>query len=326
MTKKRRDAALRRIILDIKNFFVDVLTSAANLSVEPIRKNGPDYTHVSDAITINIHRTLEEIGDAVMAALAYRRYPLDHLERVMSAIDDLMLNPANRKGCENHLKSSGSSYVLFFLSNILYNLKQRGQLVLSEDVMKWLGSVWKNFLKRNKAYQELFPGIDEYRIKMRKYYPAGGNFVSQIDNVNLVKDDFVSDSDSEESPIRKLERFYQAAFEILNAMKPSYFFLLDFYYEKKMSTGLDSSEAVALEAGGLNKFGQINYTYTDIAVLICQCLGILEATYLILKKKKSQRRLVSVNGKQKFLTTPEIYNLYLDKFNAMKKELTNLNK
>ena len=50
-----------------------------------------------------------------------------------------------------------SNYVLFFLSNILYNLKQRGQLVLTDDVMKWLGSVWKNFLKRNRSYQEMFP-------------------------------------------------------------------------------------------------------------------------------------------------------------------------
>ena len=57
-----------------------------------------------------------------------------------------------------------------------------------------------------------------------------------------------------------------------------------------------------------------------------QALGILEAAYLILKKKKSQRRLIGVDGKQKFLTTPEIYNMYLEKFNTMKKELTNLNK
>ncbi len=281
---------------------------------------------MGDAIRINIHRTLEEIGEAVMASLAYRRYSPDHLEQVMHAIDDLMTNPSNRKECENHLRSSGSNYVLFFISNILYNLKQRGQLVLTDDVMKWLGSVWKNFLKRNKAYQDMFPGFDEYRVMMRKYYPGGGTFVSQIDNVNLVKDDFVIDSDSEESPIRKLERFYQAAWDILSAMKPSYFFLLDYHYEKKMSTGIDTKEAVTLEAGGLMKFGQLNYTYIDIAVLICQSLGILEASYLILKKKKSQRRLVNVNGKQKFLTTPEIYNLYLEKFNAMKKELTNLNK
>ena len=208
---------------------------------------------MSDVIKINIHRTLEEIGDAVMAALAYKRYPLDHLDRVIFAIDDLMLNPANRKECEKHLKSSGSNYVLFFLSNILYNLKQRGQLVLSEDVMKWLGSVWKNFLKRNKSYQEMFPGIDEYRIKMRKYYPGGGTFVSQIDNVNLVKDDFVLDSDSEDSPIRKLERFYQAALEILNAMKPSYFFLLDYHYEKKMSTGMDSERSGGARGGGAHE-------------------------------------------------------------------------
>ena len=124
----------------------------------------------------------------------------------------------------------------------------------------------------------------------------------------------------------RLERFYQGAAEVQNAMKPSYFFLLDYHYEKKMTTGADSSEAVALEAGGIAKFGQVNYTYADITMLTCQALGILEAAYLILKKKKSQRRLISVDGKQKFLTTPEIYNMYLDKFNTMKKELTNLYK
>ncbi|MBN2158903.1 MAG: hypothetical protein JW807_05870 [Spirochaetes bacterium] len=278
-----------------------------------------------NAIT-NIPRTLEEIGEAVIAALGYKRYPLDRLEEIMKAVDDLTADSASRKQCEDHLKSSGSNYVLFFLSNILYNLKQRGQLVLTDDVMKWLGSVWKNFLKRNKSYQNMFLSFDEHRIKMKKYYPHGGTFISQIENVNLIKEDFALDSDSENSPIRSLERFYQDAWEVLNAMKPSYFFLLDYYYEKKMSTGLDSNEAVALEAGGLAKFGHLNYTYADIAVLICQCLGILEAAYLILKKKKSHRRLISVNGKQKFLTTPEIYNMYLDKFNAMKKELTNLNK
>jgi len=67
-----------------------------------------------------------------------------------------------------------------------------------------------------------------------------------------------------------------------------------------------------------------NYTYRDIAILACKALGILEAAYLILKKKKSRRRLINVDGKQKFLTTPEIYNMYLEKFNAMKKELISL--
>jgi hypothetical protein len=279
-----------------------------------------------DPDKLDIPRTLEEIGEAVMSSLAYRRYSLEKLDRMLKAVDEIMENPANRKECENHLRSSGSNYVLFFLSNILYNLKQRGQLVLTDDVMKWLGSVWKNFLKRNRAYQDMFPRLDEYRIKMRAYYPSGGSFINQIANVNLIKDDFTQDAETEESAIRKLERFHLAAMDILNAMKPSYFFLLDYYYEKKMSTGIDSNEAVALEAGGLTKFGNSGYTYLDVAVLVCQALGILEAAYLILKKKKSQRRLISVNGKQKFLTTPEIYNMYLEKFNAMKKELTNLNK
>jgi hypothetical protein len=275
---------------------------------------------------LNIHRALEDIGEAVMASLAYRRYPADRLDAIIQSIDDIMSHPAHRMECEEHLRSAGSNYVLFFISNILYNLKQRGQLVLTEETTRWLASVWKNFLKRNRAYQDMFPRFDEHRIMFRKYYPGGGVFVNQIENVNLIKDDFAGDSESEDSPIRKVERFHLGATEVQNAMKPSYFFLLDFYYEKKMSTGADSSEAVALEAGGIAKFGQLGYTYTDITMLSCQALGILEAAYLILKKKKSQRRLISVDGKQKFLSTPEIYNMYLEKFNTMKKELTNLNK
>jgi hypothetical protein len=275
---------------------------------------------------LNIHRTLEDIGEAVMASLAYRRYPIDRLDAITQSIDNIMSHPANRRECEDHLRSSGTNYVLFFISNILYNLKQRGQLVLTEEIMKWLASVWKNFLKRNRSYQEMFPRFDEYRIVFKKHYPGSGVFVNQIENVNLIKEDFVSDSEAEDGPIRSLERFFQGTAEVQNAMKPSYFFLLDYYYEKKMTTGADSSEAVALEAGGISKFGQLGYTYADVTLLCCQALGILEAAYLILKKKKSQRRLISFDGKQKFLTTPEIYTMYLDKFNSMKKELTNLNK
>lgn len=281
---------------------------------------------MTDASNLNIHRILEDIGEAVLVSLAYRRFPLEKLDALARSIDEMMAHPASRRECEQHLRSSGSNYVLFFISNILYNLKQRGQLVLTEEVMKWLTSVWKNFLKRNRSYQEMFPLFDEYRILFRKYYPGSGTFINQIENVNLIKDDFISDPDAEDSPIMKLEKFHQKAAEVQNAMKPSYFFLLDYYYEKKMATGSDSKEAVALDAGGIAKFGQTGYTYADITALTCQALGILEAAYLILKKKKSQRRLISVDGKQKFLSTPEIYTMYLDKFNAMKKELSGLYK
>src|SRR4030042_3068854 len=125
---------------------------------------------MEESVTLNIPKMLEQIGDAVLVSLAYKRYPMDKLNQFMDAIDDIITNPANRKECENHLRSSGSNYVLFFLSNILYNLKQRGQLVLTDDVMKWLGSVWKNFLKRNKSYQAMGHSITDYRTKLRKYY------------------------------------------------------------------------------------------------------------------------------------------------------------
>jgi hypothetical protein len=279
-----------------------------------------------DFIAMNIPEALDEIAEAVMTALSYNPYPLDKIESMIETIDTIISDPANLKECEDYLKSTGSDYVLFFLSNILYNLKRKEELVLTEDIIKWFGSVWKNFLKRNKSYQENFPPIDEYRIKIGKYYPPGESVISKIENMNLIKEDFLDNAESEDSPLRKLEKFFLSASEILTVMKPTYFFLLDYYYEKKMSLDVDLPDAVILEAGGLIKFGMENYTYRDIAILACKVLGILEASYLILKKKKSRRRLINVDGKQKFLTTPEIYNMYLEKFNAMKKELISLGK
>jgi hypothetical protein len=44
----------------------------------------------------------------------------------------------------------------------------------------------------------------------------------------------------------------------------------------------------------------------------------------MLKKKKTQKQLINIDGKQKFLTINEIYNIYLNKFNDMKKELMKL--
>ncbi len=275
---------------------------------------------------LNIHASLEEIGKAVLTSITYRRYPIERLDRMMSAVDTIINDTDYLAQCEQHLKSAQSSYILFSLSNIIYNLKKRGELILTPEVLKWLGSVWKNFMKRNKAYQELFPSIDAQRIRMKKYYPGGGSFVNQIENVNQVKEEFVDNIDSKENPLGDLEKFYQQAAELMTWMRPTYFFLIDFYYECKMYTGRDIEGSAEIEANGLIKFGETAYNFGDTAVLACQALGILEASYLIVKKKKSARRIISIDGKQKFLTPSEIYNAYLDKFNYMKKEITNLNK
>jgi len=147
---------------------------------------------------------------------------------------------------------------------------------------------------------------------------------NQIENVNMVRDDFINSADLDNPPLLDLEKFYQQTAEILTQMRPTYFFLLDFYYEKKIATGQDTIEAEILEKEGLINFGHKGFTFGEIAVLACQALGILEAIYLILKKKKTARRLLNVDGRQKFLTSSEIYNIYLDKFNQMKKELITL--
>ena len=275
---------------------------------------------------INIDETLEDIGDSVLTALTYRRVPFEQIDYTHNTIETLITNPNYLKQCEVHFRSEGSNYILFFLSNIIYNLKNQGELILTPDVLKWLGSVWKNFLVRNKSYQQAFPLIDEYRIKFRQYYPGDGVFVNKIENVDFVRQEFVETSDSDKKSLEKLEKFYQTAAELLTWMRPTFFFLLDFFYECKLNTGVDIRGSAEVEAKGLLKFGEIMYSYGDILLFVCQALGILEASYLLIKKKKSSRRIITIDGKQKFFTPSEIYNGYLEKFNEMKKELTNLNK
>ncbi|MCU0846723.1 MAG: hypothetical protein MUD12_02410 [Spirochaetes bacterium] len=282
-----------------------------------------------DTPNLDVSKALDEIGEAVLAAISYKLYPTERLDEIIKIIDQIISTPSYLAICENYLKSSGSDYVLFFLSNIIYNLKKPGELALTPDVLKWLGSVWKNFLKRNKSYQDLFPLFDEYKMRFRKYYPGGGTFVNQITNVNQVKDDFIPDDgdpDAENSPIKSLEKFYQVSAEILGWMKPTYFFLIDYYNEQRINTGKNIPEAILLEKNGIPKFGFGGYSYLNIAVLNCQALGIIEAVYLILKKKKGARKLITIDGKQRFLTPPDIYVLYLEKFNAMKKELKSISK
>jgi hypothetical protein len=273
---------------------------------------------------MNIPEALHNIADAVMTALSYKRYPIDKIDSIIGTIETIISDSSCQNECGEHMKSAGGDYLLFFLSNILYNLKRKEELVLTGDVIKWLGSVWKNFLQRNKSYQLYLTIMEEYRTIIGKYYPPGQSAIGRLENVNLVVDDFLSDAESEEGSLRKLEKFFLSASEIMSVMKPTYYFLLDYYYERKINLDMDSPDSVALEAGGLAGFGVENYTYRDIAIVACKALGILEAAYLVLKKKKSSRRLVTMDGKQKFLTAPEIYRMYLERFNEMKKEITAL--
>jgi hypothetical protein len=275
---------------------------------------------------LNIHASLEEIGKAVLTSITYRRYPPERLSRIMAMIETIIGTPAYLSQCEQHLKSPQSNYILFFLSNIIYNLKKQGELFLTPEVLKWLGSVWINFIKRNRSYQEMFPQIDEHRLALKRFFPAGGSFVHQIENVNMVREEIVDTMDGKDNRLTAMEKFYQHGSELLTWMRPTYYFLIDFYYECKMSTGRDMDGSAEIEARGLIKFGETNYTFGDISVLVCQTLGVLEAAYLIVKKKKSSRRIITIDGKQKFLTPSEIYNAYLERFNSMKKEISNLNK
>ncbi len=273
---------------------------------------------------IEIGKKLDEIGEAVLTAISYQFIPYSDIDEVIESIDMILQDPEHLRTCEAYFKSSSRNDVLFYLSNIIYNLKTKSELKLTADVLKWLGSVWKNFIRRNKSYQDLYPLFAEFRNQFKKYYPDESVLVKQINNVHLVKDDFIDDNDPELTALRKLERFYQVISELLSWMKPTYFVLLDYYYERNMKTGVSLSEGEMLEKQGLNAFGREGYTYIEIASIACQTLGILEALYLILKKRKTSRQIITIDGKTKFLTISEIYDFYRDRFNMMKEELVRM--
>ncbi|PKL35398.1 MAG: hypothetical protein CVV44_21565 [Spirochaetae bacterium HGW-Spirochaetae-1] len=275
---------------------------------------------------MDIQQSLDRIGKTVLASISYECYPVKEIDNVIDLIDTLLTDQDNLKQCEEYFKSVGSNYVLFYISNIIYNLKTKSELQLTPEVFKWLGSVWKNFLKRNKAYQEFLHSFDRYTKMLDKYYPGAGSFVNQIENVQLVKEHFIEDADPEYAEVKNLENFYNKSMEILNAMRPTYYFLIDYYYEKKMNTGEDNQDAAVLESLGLQGFGYSRYTYQNITMRACQSLGILEAVYLLLKKKKLSKQLTNVDGKLKLMSPAEIYDLYLKKFNEMKKEIVTLKK
>jgi len=279
-----------------------------------------------DSITKeNLDRALEKIGEAVLASLSFSGYPSDKLDKYITLIDEMSANPAYLKETEQYLKSTSGNHVLFFISNIIYNLKAKTDLNLTPETLKWLGSVMKNFLKRNRSYQQYFSIIDTFRKKFEKYFPGEKITVNKIDNVNIVKEDYIQ-NEKGEAELKELEGFFHITSELMAWMKSTYFFLEEYYAERGTATGESPPEAQALRNSGLAGFGQKNYTYRDILILCAESLAMLEAVYLTLKKKKSARRVVVIEGEQKFLNIPEIYDLYLEKFNALKKEISGLNK
>ncbi len=268
--------------------------------------------------------TLQEIGEVLLLSLKYQPCPDDRLTGALEAIDCIVNDPDNLRECEYFFKSSGNSYVLFFFSNIIYNLKTKNDLYLTADVLKWLASVWKNFIKRNRAYQNYFKVHDAYIGVFKKYYKEDSSFIAKLSNVNDLRDQFLSDDMAADSELAKLEKFFQLTEEVVNVMKPTYFFLLDFFREMNISTGNVPDDADQIEKAGLAYFGHDIYTYRKIVESSCKSLGLLEGIYLLLRKRKSTRQFRIIDGKKKFLTTGEIYEYYSDKFDQMKKELVEI--
>jgi hypothetical protein len=271
-----------------------------------------------------IAHAMNRIGKAVLTSINYQPLPVEELNKVTGIIDNIISSNSSIIDYEIYFKSRGKEDFLLFLSNIIYNLKAKNNLVLTPEILKWLGSVWKNFIKRNITYIEYMEEYNKCKENISKYYPEYSMIIKQIQNAHFVKQEYIDNAGPDYLELRKLEDFYRRSIDILNTMRPTYFFLLDYYYEIQLAQGKTLEEGTRLEQDGLAKFGKDGYSFEDISILTCQVLGVIEATYLMLKKKKTQKQLINIDGKQKFLTISEIYNIYLNKFNDMKKELMKL--
>ncbi len=267
-----------------------------------------------------VDQALHEIGDVLLQCLRYETCPIERLDAAIVSIDEIMNDPGSLGQCEYYFKATGSSYILFFFSNLIYNLRTKSDLILTQDVLKWLASVWKNFILRNKTYQNYFRLMDAYSETMKKYFEENTSFINKLSNVNQVSDQFVNVQGGDDSELDRLEKFFSISEEIANGMKPTFTFLQDFFREVKIATGEFPEEAEAIEKNGLSGFGHDVYTYKRIVEYACKSAGILEGVYLLMKKKKSTRQFRIFDGKKKFLTTPEIYEIYVEKFSSLKKE------
>ena len=275
---------------------------------------------------LKVDQALKEIGEVLLKCLRYELCIPDRLDAALASIDELMNDPSRLSQCEYYFKAARSSYILFFFSNIIYNLKTRNDLYLTQDVLKWMASVWKNFILRNKTYQSYFRLMDTYSVTMKKYFAEDASKIERLSNINQISDQYVYVKDGDDSELDRLEKFFSISEEIANGMKPTYYFLLDFFKEVRISTGEFPSEAEAIEKNGLPGFGHGIYTYKRIVEYACKSAGILEGVYLLMKKKKTARHFRTFDGKKKFLTTPEIYDIYVEKFSSLQKEFRELNR
>ncbi len=271
-----------------------------------------------------VDQALKCIGDVLYLCLKYEPCPVDRLDAAISHIDRIINDADYLRQCEYYFKASGSSYILFYFSNIIYNLKTKSDLVLTQDVLKWLSSVWKNFIQRNRNYQVYIQLHDQYSEIFKKYFPDDTTFIKKLDNINMVSELISGSSDEGDSELARLEKFYQVSEEIISVMKPTYYFIFDFFREMKAFTGETSEDAEKIEKAALGGFGSGINTYKSIVGNACKSAAILEAAYLLLKKKRATRQFRIFDGKKKFLTTSEIYDIYVEKFNLLKKELAEL--
>ena len=147
---------------------------------------------------LKVDRALREIGDVLLICLRFEPCPIERLDAALASIDEIMNDPGNLSQCEYYFKASRGSYILFFFSNIIYNLKTKNDLILDQDVLKWMASVWKNFIQRNKTYQNLFPVMDSYTDTIKKYFSDDDSaYIDRLSNVNHISDQFVKSNDGD---------------------------------------------------------------------------------------------------------------------------------
>lgn len=82
-------------------------------------------------VKLKVDQSLREIGDVLLKCLRYEPCSIERLDATLRVIDEIMGDPSSIGQCEYYFKATGSNYILFFFSNIIYNLKTKNDLILT---------------------------------------------------------------------------------------------------------------------------------------------------------------------------------------------------
>lgn len=271
-----------------------------------------------------VEKIFSTLGDVILRCLKYELCEKEYLDEAFEYVDCIRKDPVAQKLYMEHFDDGGKQSILFYFSNIVYGLKTKSDLDMSEKTFLWLTSVWKNFLERNRSYNEYVDLSKSYDDLFSSLLGYDRTCISKLTHVAEVKNYFIGKGNTVKSHLDDLEKFYIASSEIAAVMKPSYFFFTDLAKEIKIKTDETVEGAIEIEQRGLANFGSEDCNYFTVIGNTCYSTLLLEAVYLFLKTRKNFTSFKVIDGKKKFITTADVYKYYSTKLIEHQREFLKL--